>query len=79
MTKTVSLCPSCSACPAVEIDETEVRIGESDNLVRLSPAEWNLLVRVIKTGEVGEIGSTGEGREGGKPMAKSVVVFNQPG
>lgn len=79
MPKTASLCPGCSACPAVEITETEVRIGEGDNLVRLSPAEWNLLVRAIKTGEVREIGSTVEGREGDTPMAKSVVVFNQPG
>lgn len=79
MPKTVSLCPACNACPAVEIDETGVRIGEGDNLVRLSPAEWNLLVRAIKTGEVGEIGSAVVGRAGDKPMAKSVVVFNQPG
>ena len=55
MTKTVSLCPTCGACPAIEIDENEVRIGEGDSLVRLSPAEWNVLVRAIKTGEVGEI------------------------
>ena len=28
MTKLLSLCPACSACPAVEIDDHEVRIGE---------------------------------------------------
>ena len=57
MTKLLSLCPACSACPAVEIDDHEVRIGEGDNLVRLSPAEWNILVRAIKSGEVDEVRS----------------------
>lgn len=55
MTKIISLCPACSACPAVEIDDREVRIGEGDNTVRLSPAEWNVLVRAIKAGELSEI------------------------
>jgi hypothetical protein len=52
--QTVSLCPACGACPSVEIDEQEVRIGEADNLVRLTPAEWNVLVRSIKAGELKE-------------------------
>jgi hypothetical protein len=64
MTKIVSLCPSCSACPAIEIDENEVRIGEGDNLVRLSPAEWNVLVRAIRAEEVGEIGLEKEALRG---------------
>ena len=55
MTKTVSLCPACDACPSVEIDEQEVRIGEADNLVRLTPAEWNVLVRSIRAGELKEV------------------------
>lgn len=55
MTKTISLCPSCTACPAVEIDETEIRIGEGDNTVHLTPAEWNVLVRAIKAGQLTEI------------------------
>ena len=55
MTKLLSLCPACSACPAVEIDDHEVRIGERDTLARLSPAEWNVLVRAIKNGEVDEV------------------------
>ena len=50
-----SLCPSCTACPSVEIDDQEVRIGEGDNIVRLTPAEWNVLVRAIKTGELAEV------------------------
>ena len=55
MTKTVSLCPACSACPAVEVGEDEIRIGEGDNMVRLTPAEWNLLVRAVKAGELAEV------------------------
>jgi hypothetical protein len=55
VTKEISLCPSCSACPVVEIGDGEVRIGEDHNLVRLSPAEWNVLVHAIKAGELEEI------------------------
>ena len=54
MAKIFSLCPACSACPTVEIDDGEVRIGEGDNLVRLSSAEWAVLVRAIKAGELDE-------------------------
>lgn len=55
MTKVVSLCPACSNCPAVEIDDREVRVGEGENLVKLSPAEWNVLVRAVKSGELDEV------------------------
>ena len=55
MIKVVSLCPACSHCPAVEIDEHEVRIGEGANTVRLTLSGWNVLVRAIKTGELAEI------------------------
>jgi hypothetical protein len=55
MMKTFSLCPACSQCPAVEVDANEVRIGEGENLVRLSPAEWNVLVKEIKSGELEEV------------------------
>lgn len=50
--KNISLCPACDACPSVEIDAHEVRIGETGNLVKLTPAEWNVLVHAIKTGEL---------------------------
>ncbi len=30
------------------------RIGEAGNLVKLTPAEWNVLVRAIKAGELTE-------------------------
>lgn len=58
MTQILSLCPACSNCPTVEIDDHEVRIGEGDNRVRLTPAEWNILVRAIKAGELVEADST---------------------
>ncbi len=55
MVKSVSLCPGCDACPTVEVAEHEVRIGEADNLVKLTPAEWNVLVRAIRAGELTEL------------------------
>ncbi|HYY05646.1 MAG TPA: hypothetical protein VE997_03660 [Candidatus Limnocylindria bacterium] len=53
--KSLSLCPACDACPSVEVDEREVRIGETGNLVKLRPAEWNVLVRYIKAGALTEV------------------------
>jgi hypothetical protein len=32
-----------------------VHIGEVGNLVKLTPAEWNVLVQAIKTGELAEL------------------------
>jgi len=58
MTKVVSLRPACSQCSMVEIDEHEVRIGEGANRVTLSPAEWNILVHLIKRGEIDEVKTT---------------------
>ena len=55
MTKTVLLCPACDACPMVELNDQEVRIGEAENLVKLTPAEWNVLVQAIKAGELTEL------------------------
>ncbi len=57
MTRIFTLCPACSACPTVEIDDHEVRIGEGDNLVKLTPVEWNVLVQAIKAGELSEVES----------------------
>ena len=51
-----TLCPACTACPAVEITDQGVTIGEQENIVRLSHAEWNELVRLVKSGELREIG-----------------------
>jgi len=53
--KKFSLCPACTACPEVVMSDEGVTIGEDANAVRLSHAEWNELVRLIKQGELYEI------------------------
>jgi hypothetical protein len=47
-----SLCPECGACPEVVIDTDAVSIGEADNMVRLSHAEWNQLMELIRNGKL---------------------------
>lgn len=51
----VNLCPACGACPEVALYDDEIRIGEKDNLVRLSKEEWNSLVEKIRAGELTEL------------------------
>jgi hypothetical protein len=51
----VSLCPACSACPEVEIIGDEVRIGETGNLAVLKKDEWNLLVDLVRSGQLSKI------------------------
>ena len=62
--KKVTLCPACTACPEVEITDQGVTIGENGNTVRLLHAEWNELVRLIRSGDLREVqgigGSFGE-------------------
>lgn len=48
----VSLCPSCVACPEVEVAGDEVRIGEAGNLAVLRKEEWNVLVELIRSGRL---------------------------
>jgi sarcosine oxidase delta subunit len=50
-----TLCPNCSECPEVEITEQGVSIGEGENTVRLSHAQWNELVRLVKDGKLREV------------------------
>jgi hypothetical protein len=50
-----TLCPECTECPEVEITDQGVTIGEDTNTVRLSHAEWNELVRLVKSGELREV------------------------
>jgi sarcosine oxidase delta subunit len=50
-----TLCPHCNECPEVEITDQGVRIGEDANTVRLSHAEWNEIVALVKRGELHEI------------------------
>ena len=51
----VTLCPLCTECPEVVITDEDVTIGEDANTVRLSHAEWNELVRLIKQGELRKV------------------------
>ena len=51
----VSLCEHCSECPEVEITDQGVTIGEDKNIVRLSHAEWNELVRLVKDDKLREV------------------------
>ncbi len=51
----VTLCPNCTACPSVEITDKGVTIGEDDNTVRLTLAEWNELVARVKAGDLREV------------------------
>jgi hypothetical protein len=48
----MSLCPACTACPEVEIVGDEVRIGEEGNLAVLRAQEWNVLVSLIRSGQL---------------------------
>lgn len=50
-----TLCEECEHCPAVEITDESIRIGENENIVRLSRREWNQLVRLVKGGAIGEV------------------------
>jgi hypothetical protein len=49
---TFSLCPACDACPEVEVLGDEVRIGEAGNLAVLKKEEWNVLVELIRSGQL---------------------------
>ncbi len=51
----VSLCPACTECPEVEIRGEEVRIGEAGNLAVLKKQEWNVLVKLIRSGQLDQI------------------------
>jgi hypothetical protein len=48
----VSLCPARGACPEVEVLDREVRIGEAGNLAVLKKEEWNVLVELIRSGQL---------------------------
>lgn len=51
----MSLCPACTACPEVGIAGDEVRIGEAGNLVVLKKDEWNVLVDLIRSGQLTKV------------------------
>ena len=51
----VMLCANCSECPSVEISDEGVIIGEDQDTVRLSHAEWNDLIARIRSDELKEV------------------------
>ena len=51
----ITLCPACDHCPSVEIDDKSVRIGENQNSVTLTHAEWNDLVARIRRGQLNPV------------------------
>jgi hypothetical protein len=51
----VILCPECTDCLTVEITDQGVTIGEDENTVKLTHAEWNDLVARIRRGELKEV------------------------
>ncbi len=50
--KTYNLCGSKGCCPVVSVGAKTAKIGEKGNLCTLKKAEWNALVRKIKSGEI---------------------------
>ena len=59
--KKFTLCPACTGCPEIEITDQGVTIGEDGNAVRLSLAEWNELVRLVRSRELSEVQEIGGG------------------
>jgi hypothetical protein len=55
MEKKMSLCPSCTHCPEVQVVGDEVRIGEAGNLAVLKKDEWNVLVDLIQSGQLSKV------------------------
>lgn len=48
-------CGVCGACPEVAITPEGITIGEEDNSVRLTHAQWNDLVSRILKGELSQV------------------------
>ncbi|HKZ08288.1 MAG TPA: hypothetical protein VJU81_22670 [Methylomirabilota bacterium] len=51
----ISLCPNCINCPEVVIEGDQIRIGEDANTAVLKPEEWNVLVELIRSGQLGRV------------------------
>lgn len=51
----MSLCSMCEACPEVRVYDSEVRIGEDENIVKLKVDEWNTLVEKTLSGALGKL------------------------
>ncbi len=48
----VYLCQDKSSCPAVEIMDNHVVIGEDDNICTLTQEQFNILKEKVKNGEI---------------------------
>ncbi|RMA92488.1 hypothetical protein [Hydrogenothermus marinus] len=58
--KKLTLCSSAHCCPDIEIiknekGESEVILKENDDKIVLNKHAWNLLVKLIKEGELKEL------------------------
>ena len=50
--KTVKLCREGSCCPEVKITDSEVLIGEDQNICSLTPDQWQILKEKILSKEL---------------------------
>ena len=50
--KIVSLCREGSCCPVVKVMDTQVEIGEKDNVCVLTMIEWEILKEKISNNEL---------------------------
>ena len=50
--KIVSLCREGSCCPVVKVMDTQVEIGEKDNVCVLTMIEWEILKEKISNKEL---------------------------
>jgi len=50
--KIVTLCQEGSCCPVVKITETQVEIGEKDNLCVLTREQWETLKEKVLSKEL---------------------------
>jgi hypothetical protein len=50
--KTVKLCREGSCCPEVQITDTEVTIGEDQNICKLTPDQWQILKEKVLSKEI---------------------------
>jgi hypothetical protein len=50
--KIVTLCKEGSCCPVVKVTDTEVEIGEKDNLCILTRQQWETLKAKILNNEL---------------------------
>ena len=50
--KIVKLCKEGSCCPEVKVTETQVEIGEKDNVCVLTTAQWEILREKVLNGEI---------------------------